>query len=405
MEAVVRHNIDMFWDQHQLDFSDDIKQYHSKDGLKTENVSHEVNKAILTKVLNLFTQMDVAAGELYCRLLSYTGNNEVRNWFMAAANREGTHQRCYAAAVEELGFPESTWTEFMEYAEMQDKIEAMLSGDDTDPSTKKGWMKTLARLFLSEGIGLFGAFASMLNLRRYGLMQGTNKVNEWSLKDEEEHVTNNISIFLSELKNFSLDDQKEILNYVILTVEKFVEAEDKFIELAYDIGDQEDMTKQDMKDYIRYLADFRLGQVGLPSMFNQEENPLVWMDWLLSGKKHTNFFEERVADYSHDPLKGDIDFSLYKQDLSYHPPKSVDTSEVYVVYGTGWCHYCKRVVDFFKENGIDFEYFDLDEDSEAYERYLESGHATIPQVYSKEGEYIGGHDDTLMLLGSSGARV
>ena len=71
MEAVVRHNIDMFWDQHQLDFSDDIKQYHSKDGLKTENVSHEVNKAILTKVLNLFTQMDVAAGELYCRLLSY----------------------------------------------------------------------------------------------------------------------------------------------------------------------------------------------------------------------------------------------------------------------------------------------------------------------------------------------
>ncbi len=178
MEAVVRHNIDMFWDQHQLDFSDDIKQYHSKDGLKTENVSHEVNKAILTKVLNLFTQMDVAAGELYCRLLSYTGNNEVRNWFMAAANREGTHQRCYAAAVEELGFPESTWTEFMEYAEMQDKIEAMLSGEGTDPSTKKGWMKTLARLFLSEGIGLFGAFASMLNLRRYGLMQGTNKVNE-----------------------------------------------------------------------------------------------------------------------------------------------------------------------------------------------------------------------------------
>ena len=76
-----------------------------------------------------------------------------------------------------------------------------------------------------------------------------------------------------------------------------------------------------------------------------------------------------------------------------------------MVYGTGWCHYCKRVVDFFKENGIDFEYLDLDEDSEAYKHYLDSGHATIPQVYSKEGEYIGGHDDTLMLLGSSGARV
>lgn len=404
MESVVRHNIDMFWDQHQLDFSDDIKQYHSEDGLKTENVSHEVNKNILTKTLNLFTQMDVAAGQLYCELLPHVKNNEVRNWLMAAANREGTHQRCYAAAVEELGFPESTWTEFMDYAEMQDKIDAVLA-KDTDPSTKKGWMKTLARLFLSEGIALFGAFASMLNLRRYGLMQGTNKVNEWSLKDEEEHVSNNIKIFLGELRNFSKEDREDILDYVKTTADNLVTAEHKFIDLVYEMGDQEGMTKDDMKNYICYLGDLRLSQLNMESVYGQEENPLGWMEWVLSGKKHTNFFEERVTDYSHEKLGGTISYNDYRKVLSYHPPKSVDTSEVFTVYGTGWCSYCKKVTDFLKENGLEYKYYDLDVDLDAYEYFKLQGHKTIPQVYGEDGTWIGGCDDTLEVLTSSVFRV
>lgn len=311
MEAVERHTIDLYWDSHQLEFSDDIKQYHSKDGLKTDNVSHEVNKEILTKTLNLFTQMDVAAGELYCQLLPHVGNNEVRNWFMVASARESTHQRCYAAAVEELGFPESTWTDFMEYAEMSDKIDVMMGDETTDPSTKVGFMKTLARLFMAEGICLFGAFASMLNLRRFGLMQGTNKVNEWSLRDEEEHVSNNIKIFLSEMNNFSKEDRLEIVAYTKKLVKMFVEAEDKFIDLAYSIGDQEGMTSSELKQYLRYLANLRLSQCGYKPIYDVVDNPLPWMDWVLSGKKHTNFFEEKVTDYSHEGLKGTIDYTKY----------------------------------------------------------------------------------------------
>lgn len=310
MEAVERHAIDLFWDKHQLEFSDDVKQYHTKDGLKTENVSHEVNKEILTKVLNLFTQMDVAAGQLYCELLPYVKNNEVRNWLMVAAARESTHQRCYAAAVEELGFPDSTWTEFMEYSEMQNKIDVMIG--DTDPSTKKGWMKTLGRLFMAEGICLFGAFASMLNQRRFGLVQGVNKVNEWSLRDEEEHVRNNMRIFMDELHNFSKEDKLEIINYMKNVVRSFVDAELKFIDLVYAIGDQEGMTKEDLKNYIRFLANLRMEQLGYKPLYPVMENPLPWMEWVLSGKKHTNFFEERVTEYSHNKLKGSINYSLYR---------------------------------------------------------------------------------------------
>jgi ribonucleoside-diphosphate reductase beta chain len=389
MEAVERHTIDLYWDSHQLDFSDDIKQYHNKDGLKTTDVSHEINKEILTKVLNLFTQMDVAAGELYCQLLPYVGNNEVRNWFMTAASRESTHQRCYAAAVEALDFPESSWTDFMEYKEMQDKLDVMYGGKDTDPSTHKGFMKTLARLFLAEGICLFGAFASMLNLRRFGLMQGTNKVNEWSLRDEEEHVKNNMKIFLSELDNFSKEDKLEIISYVKKITKSFYESECLFIDLAYSIGDQQDMTKQELKDYIKYLCNLRISQMGWSPVFEEVNNPLPWMDWVLSGKKHANFFEERVTDYSHDPLKGDIDYNSYLlQFKSEKPLKMLSKPEGKVlVYGTGWCTYCNKLKKYLSINSVDYEYVDVDE--------LEDfSFKTIPQVFVDE-KHIGGYTETV----------
>lgn len=391
MEAVETHTIDLYWDSHQLDFSDDIKQYHSKDGLKTDNVSHEVNKDILTKTLNLFTQMDVAAGELYCQLLPHVKNNEVRNWFMVAAARESTHQRCYAAAVESLDFPESSWTEFMDYKEMQGKLDVMYGDESTDPSTRKGFMKTLARLFLAEGICLFGAFASMLNLRRFGLMSGTNKVNEWSLRDEEEHVKNNIKIFLSELENFSKEDKLEIIAYVKKVTKAFVSAEDLFLDLVYELGDQEGTTKEDMKGYIKYLANVRIKTLGWSPLYPEETNPLPWMDWVLSGKKHTNFFEERVTDYSHDPLKGEVDYNGYllqeKSDLKVNLSKPDGDM---IVYSADWCSYCKKLKNLLDDNFINYKVIDVD-------TLPKFEFKTIPQVFIG-GNHIGGCDDTIKFM-------
>ncbi len=394
MEAVERHTIDLYWDRHQLDFSDDMKQYHSKDGLKTDNVSHETNQQILTKVLNLFTQMDVAAGELYCQLLPHTGNNEIRNWFMVAGARESTHQRCYAAAVEQLAFPESSWTAFMDYKEMQDKLDVMYGGEDTNPSTKKGFMKTLARLFLAEGICLFGAFASMLNLRRFGLMQGTNKVNEWSLRDEEEHVSVNMQIFLSELENFSKQDKLEIIAYVKKITKAFVDAEMLFLDLVYNIGDQEGMTKHDAKQYIKYLANLRMSQMGWAKLYEDISNPLPWMDWVLSGKKHTNFFEERVTDYSHEQLKGNIDYGRMRLQMVEDNPSlviNVPEEQPLLVYSAGWCAYCNKLKDYLNSNLISFEVVDVDE---CPEQFSKLGLKTIPQVF--EGNVlIGGYTETV----------
>jgi len=83
-----------------------------------------------------------------------------------------------------------------------------------------------------------------------------------------------------------------------------VELEDKFIDLAYNLGDIDGLGSDDVKTYIRYITDRRLLQLGLKTNFKVKENPLPWLEWILNGADHTNFFENRVTEYEVAGLKG-----------------------------------------------------------------------------------------------------
>jgi len=171
------HRIDMMWHENQVDLADDLRQYNTKGGMKTANVSHEDNKEILNKLLLLFTEMDANVGRGYTKLLPHIGNNEIRTMMMTFAAREITHQRSYALAAETFGFTNSQWRGFQEYEEMMDKLD-MLTEDLGDLSDPLNFAKYLSVVFMGEGISLFGAFACLLNLKRHGLMMGFNVVNE-----------------------------------------------------------------------------------------------------------------------------------------------------------------------------------------------------------------------------------
>ena len=84
-----------------------------------------------------------------------------------------------------------------------------------------------------------------------------------------------------------------------------VRMEDKFIDLAFEMGPVEGMTASDIKSYIRYIADWRLGQLGLPTLYGMTEHPLPWLVEILNGVEHANFFEARATEYSKGASKGD----------------------------------------------------------------------------------------------------
>ena len=74
--------------------------------------------------------------------------------------------------------------------------------------------------------------------------------------------------------------------------------DDAFIDLAFEFGNIEGLTSREVKRYIRYIADRRLNQLGLKDIYMIDNNPLPWLDEILNGVEHTNFFENRVTEYS-----------------------------------------------------------------------------------------------------------
>lgn len=312
VEAAKLHSIDMHWHENQIELQDDLRQYNSKDGLRTKTVSHDVHKNIVDKVICLFTEMDKTVGEGYTKVLPYVKNNEIRNMMMTFASREVIHQRSYALLAETFGFSDSDWIAFADYVEMQEKLDTMVdSYTDTEMRDEMKFCVNLAQLLLGEGIGLFAAFTVLLNFKRNGIFVGFNDVNSWSLRDEQEHVVNNIRTLKEAMKDLTEVERILLLDIIDGLVMRYTEAEHRFLDLVYEMGDQEDLTKTEAKDYITYLGELRRFQIGLISASEVRKNPLPWMEWMLSAAGHSNFFEKRVTDYSHNGLVGEINYNKY----------------------------------------------------------------------------------------------
>jgi ribonucleoside-diphosphate reductase beta chain len=107
--------------------------------------------------------------------------------------------------------------------------------------------------------------------------------------------------FIKENKHIWNDELKSQL-YTI--AETMVKLEDKFIDLAFGVNEMQGLTKEEVKNYIRYIADRRLISLGLKGIFKIKKNPLPWVEGML-GTTHTNFFEQRVTDYAKGALTGD----------------------------------------------------------------------------------------------------
>lgn len=294
MEATEEHE-KIHWGTWEAELQEDVSQW------KSGSLS-DVEKAHITQILRLFTQTDVQVGGNYCDLfLQRFKNNEIRNMLLSFANREGVHQRAYALLNDTLGLAESEYWAFLEYEEMVSKIEFM---QDNDVSTLHGLGKALAQSVCNEGMSLFSAFVMLLNYQRFGKMKGMCTIVEWSIRDETMHVTNMARLF----RTFC-DEHPRVVNDafkrdIYLMYQQAVDLEDKVIDLAYQMGEPQGLTSEEMKAYIRYIADRRLLQIGLKPHYGVKDNPLPWLDWIVSGDTMSNFFEKRVTDYSASGMAG-----------------------------------------------------------------------------------------------------
>lgn len=283
---------------------------------------------------------------------------------------------------------------------MQDKIDLMTKDllDGRDVSKPYKFCVLLSQILLGEGIGLFTAFSVLLNYKRFGLITGFNDINQWSLIDETDHVNNNIRILKEAKKDLTQLENTKLDLFIEELIAEYVAAEHAFTQTLYQIGSPEDMELQDTLDYISYLGELRLYQIGLIGDEQVRKNPFEWMDWLLSAPRHSNFFEKKVTDYSHTGLIGDINYNKYANLLDGFGQVC---SDKYKVYGKDGCPYCVKAVELLDSIGADYIYVDTKKDldkpfKEYFSNKYKIARTKVPQVFLMDkgkDVYIGGFED------------
>jgi glutaredoxin 3 len=294
------------WGSWEAKLQEDVNQWKS-DTITQDEKDH------ITQILRIFTQSDVAVGGNYCDIfINVFKNNEIRNMLLSFANREGTHQRSYALLNDTLGLHESEYSSFLEYEEMASKIDFMLQPPQEIEDKSVSIAYELARSVCNEGMSLFSAFVMLLNYQRQGKMKGMCEIVEWSLRDESKHVEGMTQLFHEYCKENPHVITDTLKSYIYSNYEQAVALEDALIDLVYVQKDIADLSAQSVKTYVRYLADRRLLQLGLKPVFGVKENPLSWLDWVVSGDSFKNFFEGTVTDYNASGMAGQIDWNLIK---------------------------------------------------------------------------------------------
>ncbi|MDX1922868.1 MAG: ribonucleotide-diphosphate reductase subunit beta [Alphaproteobacteria bacterium] len=285
----------LHWLPEEVPLADDVKDWHKKLTPGEQN--------LLTQIFRFFTQADVEVNNCYMRHYSRVFKpTEVCMMLAAFSNMETVHIAAYSHLLDTIGMPEAEYSAFLKYKEMKDKYDYM-QGFNVDNPTQIALTLAVFGAF-TEGLQLFASFAILMNFPRFNKMKGMGQIVTWSVRDETLHCQSIIRLFRSfieENQNVWTDEfQKELYK----SCDTIVHHEDAFIDLAFEMGSIEGLTAQEVKNYIRYIADRRLTQLGLQPIYKTDKNPLPWMDEMLNGMEHANFFEARATEYSKAATQG-----------------------------------------------------------------------------------------------------
>ncbi|CAK6550957.1 MAG: ribonucleotide-diphosphate reductase subunit beta [Candidatus Midichloria mitochondrii] len=286
----------LHWLPEEVPMADDVKDW--------KKVLTKPEKHLLTQIFRFFTQADIEVNNCYMRHYSRVFKpTEVQMMLAAFSNMETIHIDAYSHLLDTLGMPEVEYSAFLKYKEMKEKYDYM---QQFNVNSKEDIAKTLAVFgAFTEGLQLFASFAMLLNFQRFGKMKGMGQIIAWSVRDETLHTNAIMWLFKAFITENPEVWNKKLTDFLHEACETIIKHEDAFIDLAFGFeGAIEGMTASDIKQYIRYIADRRLTQLGLRELYKIERNPLPWLDEILNAPEHTNFFENRVTEYAKAATKG-----------------------------------------------------------------------------------------------------
>ena len=290
------------WMPQEINMTPDVALWKNEKGLS------EDERKIVMRSLGFFSTADsLVANNLVLSIYRHITNPECRQYILRQSFEEAIHTHAYQYIIQSLGMDEAElFNMYREVPSVARKASWALdfTKELDNPNFKTGdiegdkkLLKNLIAFYcVLEGIFFYCGFTQILSMGRRNKMTGTSEQFQYILRDESMHLNFGIDMINQiKLENPHLWDE-EMQDQAAGMILQGMELE---IEYARDTMPRGvlGMNASMMEEYLNYIANRRLVQLGLPEEFPNTENPFPWMSEIMDLRKEKNFFETRVIEY------------------------------------------------------------------------------------------------------------
>jgi ribonucleoside-diphosphate reductase beta chain len=292
------------WLHTEVPMAQDVSDW--KSNLK----DHEKN--VVGGILKGFAQTETIVNDYWSTLVTkWFRKPEVIMMGTTLGSSETIHAEAYSLLNEQLGL--DNFAEFMEDESTMAKIEALMEVRDSHEAPD--WHKRAVSLAIfsafTEGVNLFSSFAVLLSFKMRNLLKGVGQIVEWSVRDESLHSEAGCWLFRTLMQEHPEFKTDKLVKDIQDAATNALKLEFDFIDKVFEMGDLENLSKDELKNFIKHRVNTKMSDLGLTPLVPADQidkgalKTMKWFDAVIAGKQHTDFFASRVTNYS----KGHIDWS------------------------------------------------------------------------------------------------
>jgi len=277
---------------------------------KSNMKAHEKN--VVGQILKGFAQTETVVNDYWSTLVTkWFRKPEVIMMGTTLGSSETIHAEAYSLLNEQLGLDD--FSEFLEDEATMAKIESLMNVRDNHDGTPN-WHERAKSLAIfsafTEGVNLFSSFAVLLSFKMRNKLKGVGQIVEWSVRDESLHSNAGCWLFRTLMEEHPEFKTKKLIKEIEDAGRLAMKLEFDFIDKAFELGDLENLSKNELKNFIKQRINTKMSDLGLDSIVPSSEidkgalKTMKWFDAVIAGKQHTDFFASRVTNYS----KGHVDW-------------------------------------------------------------------------------------------------
>jgi ribonucleoside-diphosphate reductase beta chain len=306
-----KNSIKNTWTVEEVDFSTDVTDLRNK---MSAPERHMINRLVAF----FATGDSIVSNNLVLNLYKHINSPEARMYLSRQLFEEAVHVQFYLtlldtyipddrerekafSAIENIPSIRKKGEFCMKWIDSIQNLDSLQTKEDR----REFMLNLICFATCIEGLFFFAAFAYVYFLRSKGLLHGLAAGTNWVFRDESAHMNFALEV-VKKVRNEEPELFDEALTRQIVTMlDEAVECEMQFAEDILS-GGVAGLSVADMRQYLEYIADQRLVQLGLQKVYGAK-NPFSFMD-LQDVQELANFFERRVSAYQ-VAVAGDVSFN------------------------------------------------------------------------------------------------